>query len=108
MRTGTPKLPLAPSLPPEVRQQAAANVDLSRRHIGTTVTAQVPVIVSPLSHCYLDLPSAEPSSSRRKPTVRAASVYGSMRPRPLRNRSAGTQPERSGLIEPTGSPVSRR
>ena len=75
---------------------------------GPAVTAQVPVIVSPLSHCYLDLPSAQPSSSRRKATVRAALVYGSMRPRPLRNRSAGNQPKRSGPIEPTRSPVLRR
>jgi hexosaminidase len=57
------------------------------------------VIVSPLSHCYRDLPSAEPSSSRRKPTVRAALVYRSVRPRPLRNRSARNQPKRSGPIE---------
>ena len=33
---------------------------LSRRDAGTVAAASIPVIVSPLSHCYLDVPYAEP------------------------------------------------
>jgi hypothetical protein len=39
-----------------------ADVALSRRDVETAVAASVPVIVSPLSHCYLDVPYAEPSA----------------------------------------------
>ena len=53
-------LPL--SLPPEVRAQMDADVAMSRRDVETAVAASVPVIVSPLSHCYLDVPYAEPSA----------------------------------------------
>ena len=53
-------LPL--SLPPEVRTQMDADVAMSRRDVATAVAASVPVIVSPLSHCYLDVPYAEPSA----------------------------------------------
>jgi hexosaminidase len=48
------------SLPPELRAQMDADVALSRRDVETAVAASVPVIVSPLSHCYLDVPYAEP------------------------------------------------
>jgi hexosaminidase len=48
------------SLPPELRAQMDAEVATSRRDIETAVAASVPVIVSPLSHCYLDVPYAEP------------------------------------------------
>jgi hexosaminidase len=50
------------SLPPEVRAQMDADVALSRRDVETAVAASVPVIVSPLNHCYLDVPYAEPSA----------------------------------------------
>jgi hexosaminidase len=53
---------LTASLPPEVRAQMDANVAMSRRDVETAVAASVPVIVSPLSHCYLDVPYAEPSA----------------------------------------------
>ena len=33
---------------------------MSRRDVRAAVAASVPVIVSPLSHCYLDVPYAEP------------------------------------------------
>jgi hexosaminidase len=56
------EIALPPSLPPEVRAQAEANVALSRRDVETAVAASVPVIVSPLSHCYLDVPYSEPSA----------------------------------------------
>jgi hexosaminidase len=39
-----------------------ADVALSRRDVETAVAASVPVIVSPLSHCYLDIPYAERSA----------------------------------------------
>jgi hexosaminidase len=53
---------LPASTPPEVREQMDADLAMSRRDIGTAMAASVPVIVSPLSHCYLDVPYAEPSS----------------------------------------------
>jgi hexosaminidase len=53
---------LPASLPPEVRARMDADVALSRRDVETAVAASVPVIVSPLSHCYLDVPYAEPSA----------------------------------------------
>jgi hexosaminidase len=53
---------LAASLPPEVRAQMDADVAMSRRDVETAVAASVPVIVSPLNHCYLDVPYAEPSA----------------------------------------------
>jgi hexosaminidase len=56
------EIALPTSLPPEVRAQSEVNVALSRRDVETAVAASVPVIVSPLSHCYLDVPYAEPSA----------------------------------------------
>jgi hexosaminidase len=50
------------SLPAEFRAQMDADVALSRRDLETAAAASVPVIVSPLSHCYLDVPYAEPSA----------------------------------------------
>jgi hexosaminidase len=37
-----------------------AEVALSRRDAETVAAASIPVIVSPLAHCYLDVPYAEP------------------------------------------------
>ena len=48
------------SLPPEVRARLEADLASSHRDVETAVAAAVPVIVSPLSHCYLDVPYAEP------------------------------------------------
>jgi hexosaminidase len=53
---------LAAASPPEVRARMDADVAASRRDVETAVAASVPVIVSPLSHCYLDVPYAEPST----------------------------------------------
>jgi hexosaminidase len=53
---------LPASLPPELRVQMDADLAMSRRDVETVVAASVPVIVSPLSHCYLDVPYAEPSA----------------------------------------------
>jgi hexosaminidase len=53
---------LPPSLPPEVRARMDADLALSGRDVETAVAASAPVIVSPLSHCYLDVPYAEPSA----------------------------------------------
>ena len=54
---------LPASLPPEVRAQMDADAAaMSRRDVETAGAASVPVIVSPLSHCYLDVPYAEPSA----------------------------------------------
>jgi hexosaminidase len=50
------------SLSPQVRAQMDADVALSRRDVEAAVAASVPVIVSPLSHCYFDVPYAEPSA----------------------------------------------
>jgi hexosaminidase len=53
---------LPTSLPPQVRAGMAADLAASRRDVETAVAAQVPVIASPLSHCYLDVPYAEASA----------------------------------------------
>ena len=53
---------LAPSVPAEVRAKIDADLAVARRDVGTAVAASVPVIVSPQSHCYLDVPYAEPSA----------------------------------------------
>jgi hexosaminidase len=53
---------LPASLPPRVRAQMDADLAMSRRDVETAAAASVPVIVSPLSHCYLDVPYAEPSA----------------------------------------------
>jgi hexosaminidase len=53
---------LPPSLPPQVRAWMDADLALSRRGVEAAVAASAPVIVSPLSHCYLDVPYAEPSA----------------------------------------------
>jgi hexosaminidase len=39
-----------------------AEIAISRRDVETAAAASVPVIVSPLSHCYFDVPYAEPSA----------------------------------------------
>ena len=53
---------LTPSVPAEVRAKIDADLAMARRDVGTAVAASVPVIVSPQSHCYLDVPYAEPSA----------------------------------------------
>jgi hexosaminidase len=53
---------LPASAHPEVRAQVDADLADSRRDVETAAAASVPVIVSPLSHCYLDVPYAEPSA----------------------------------------------
>ena len=57
---------LAASLPPEVRAQMDTHLAMSRKEVETAVAASVPVIVSPLSHCYLDVPYAEPSADPKQ------------------------------------------
>jgi hexosaminidase len=51
---------LPASLPSEVRAQMDADLAKSRRDVDTAAAASVPVIVSPLSTCYFDVPYAEP------------------------------------------------
>jgi hexosaminidase len=50
------------SLPPEIRAQVDEELAMSRGDLEAAVAASVPVIVSPLGHCYLDVPYAEPSA----------------------------------------------
>jgi hexosaminidase len=52
--------PLSSSLPPRVRALAEAELAMSRRDVESIAATSVPVIVSPLSHCYFDVPYAEP------------------------------------------------
>ena len=108
---------LPASVPPQVRAQVEAEVALSRRDAETVAATSVPVIVSPLAHCYLDVPYAEPSADAvlatlcwpalRRRTGRAVSACGSTRPRPSPSRSSGNQPRRSGPAGPPRSPASR-
>jgi hexosaminidase len=51
---------LPESAPPQVRAQVEAEVALSRRDAEAVAAASVPVIASPLGHCYLDVPYADP------------------------------------------------
>ncbi len=53
---------LPPDVPPQVRAQVDAELALARRDVEAAVSASVPVIVSPLPYCYLDVPYAEPSA----------------------------------------------
>ena len=53
---------LPASAPSQVRAQMDTDLASSRRDVEAAVAASVPVIVSPLSHCYLDVPYAEPSA----------------------------------------------
>jgi len=48
------------------RGTSARGISISLRDVETAVAASVPVIVSPLSHCYLDVPYAEPSADPRQ------------------------------------------
>jgi hexosaminidase len=54
--------------PDDVIQYWLSDIDVaaSRRDVETAVAASVPVVVSPLSHCYLDVPYAEPSADPRQ------------------------------------------
>jgi hexosaminidase len=51
---------LVPSLPAKVRATIEADLAEARRDVETAAEARVPVIVSPQSHCYLDVPYADP------------------------------------------------
>ncbi|HET9970098.1 MAG TPA: family 20 glycosylhydrolase [Streptosporangiaceae bacterium] len=53
---------LPPDVPPRVRAQVEAELALADRDVEAVVAASVPVIVSPLPSCYLDVPYAEPSA----------------------------------------------
>jgi len=52
----------APSLPPEVAREMEADLALSRGDVDAAAAASARVIVSPMSHCYFDVPYAEPSA----------------------------------------------
>jgi hexosaminidase len=54
--------------PDDVIQYWLSDIDVaaSRRDVETAMAASVPVVVSPLSHCYLDVPYAEPSADPRQ------------------------------------------
>jgi hexosaminidase len=52
----------APSLPPEILAQLDADLAASRRDVQAAAAASARVIVSPMNHCYLDVPYAEPSA----------------------------------------------
>jgi len=111
-------LDLPASVPPQVRAQVEAEVALSRRDAEAVAAASVPVIASPLGHCYLDVPYADrrptptptptPMPMPRRRTGTAASACASTRPRPSPSRSGGSPPERSGRAGPRRSPASRR
>jgi hexosaminidase len=55
-------IPVPPKLPADVQAQLDAELGLSRRDVEAAAAAAVPVIVSPLGHCYLDVPYAEPAA----------------------------------------------
>jgi len=54
------EIALPPSLPAELRARLDADMAASRQDIETALAASAAVIVSPLSHCYLDVPYADP------------------------------------------------
>ncbi len=53
---------MAADVSAQARAKYDADVALSHRDVATVIAANVPVIVSPQSHCYLDVPYAEPSA----------------------------------------------
>ena len=59
---------LPPSVPPQVRAQVEAEVALSRRDAEAVAAASAPVIASPLGHCYLDVPYADPPAEANADT----------------------------------------
>jgi hexosaminidase len=67
---------LPASAPPQVRAQVAAEVALSRHDVETVAAASVPVIVSPLGHCYLDVPYAEPPADAAQADTAQADRHG--------------------------------
>jgi hexosaminidase len=73
---------LAPSLPAELRAKFDADLALARSDVETAVAASVPMIVSPMSHCYLDAPYAEwpadPAQVERYGRVGLRAVYAPM------------------------------
>ncbi len=54
---------LPPHVKPHIRAQVEAELALASRDVEAAVSVPVPVIVSPLPYCYLDVPYAEPPSS---------------------------------------------
>jgi hexosaminidase len=56
----------ADSLPAEIRKQLhvqlSSDLVMSSREIETALAASASVILSPLNHCYLDIPYADPSA----------------------------------------------
>ncbi len=54
---------LPPDVAPPVRAQVDAELALARRDVEAAVSVSVPVIVSPLPYCYLDVPYAEPPAA---------------------------------------------
>jgi len=81
---------LAGSVPPQIRAQLDAELALARRDVETAVAASVPVIVSPLPHCYLDVPYAEP------PAGTAPAGTGPAGTGPAGTGPAGTGPAGTG------------
>ena len=75
---------LPPSVPPQVRAQVEAEVALSRRDAEAVAAASVPVIASPLGHCYLDVPYADPAGRWR---CRCRAGGPARPPRPARLRA---------------------
>src|SRR5262245_24523603 len=55
-------LDLPPSVPADLRARLDAEVARSRGDVEAAVAAGAPVILSPLSHVYLDVPYAEPAA----------------------------------------------
>jgi hexosaminidase len=95
---------LRPSLPPQFRAQMDADLALSRRDVEAAAAVPVPVIASPLSYCYLDVPYAEPSADPAQTDRSAASVCACMPLRPSPSRLTGNPPTCSG---PAGQRRSR-
>jgi hexosaminidase len=92
---------LAAAVPPEFRAQMDADLANSRRDVKKAVAASVPVIVSPLSRCYLDVPYAEPPADPAQADKQGRVGLRLYAPRPSPNHSAGSPPNRSG---PVGQP----
>jgi hexosaminidase len=72
----------APSLSAQARAKIDADLALAGRDVETAVAAAVPMIVSPQSHCYLDVPYAEPpadpAQAERHARVGLRAVYAPM------------------------------
>ena len=88
------------------RGTSARGISTSLRDVETAVAASVPFIVSPLSHCYLDVPYAEPSADPRQAERQGPVGQRVYSPKTIAEfRSTGNRPKRCPVEQRTSVAV---